>query len=555
MLARLRTFLPQRRWHLLLLLLCLALSLRLYRLNAYSIWLDEAWQYGSSDHPLDRIRDANSFPIDQMFLSMLVTHLHILTHFDADAWQLRFSPVIFGVASVGVIFLLVREAFEERAAWIAACLAACWPRLIQYSQEMRAYSLFVLLACIAAFSLHRALRTNSVKHWALFCVAVVLELYNHFMAATNVLAWGIFAGGWIVFNLITSYLPGYGTNSRGPSYVRLGLAAASGLVIGLGLLPVVGFYLRFQKAVSNTGYRGRSTLPLTPKTLRTIFAYDIGLGDNATVYIIGGLAILGVIYALWRYPRGAALCLLWIGLPISLAAFRNSGEALISSTRYLQFVTPAYLAFIGAGILAVSEGIVRVVHRLAQRDLVNNSGAVARFGLTALVLVLTVRPLRALYRHDPKEVPVDLRSAYAYVISRAKPNDIVIGFGEITFWHSGWFRATDPYYLRNNSAVQEVITMGSKNWAAIPFRHIDHVTGKVFAMVPTRAPLQATVREVAEEQYETTCWDHICVLESRGDRAAKDIFDDFCTRFGFMDPDGLAAVLKEHKEAQAKSDK
>src|SRR5256714_1195727 len=163
MLARLRTFLPQRRWHLLLLLLCLALSLRLYRLNAYSIWLDEAWQYGSSDHPLDRIRDANSFPVDQMFLSMLVTHLHILTHFDADGWQLRFSPVIFGVASVGVIFLLVREIFDERAAWIAAALATFWPRLIQYSQEMRAYSLFVLLACIAAFGLYRALRTKDRK--------------------------------------------------------------------------------------------------------------------------------------------------------------------------------------------------------------------------------------------------------------------------------------------------------------------------------------------------------------------------------------------------------
>src|SRR5438046_429449 len=237
MLARLRTFLFQQRWHfLLLLLLGLALFLRLYRLNAYSIWLDEAWQYGSSDHPLDRIRDANSFPVDQMFLSMLVTHLHILTHFDADAWQLRFSPVIFGVASVGVIFLLVREAFEEHAAWIAACLAACWPRLIQYSQEMRAYSLFVLLASVAAFALHRALRTNAIKYWALFSVSVVLELYNHFMAATNVLAWAIFAVGWIVFDLVTSYLPGRRTSSRRPSYLRLGLAAASGLAIVLGLL-------------------------------------------------------------------------------------------------------------------------------------------------------------------------------------------------------------------------------------------------------------------------------------------------------------------------------
>lgn len=94
--------------------------------------------------------------------------------------------------------------------------------------------------------------------------------------------------------------------------------------------------------------------------------------------------------------------------------------------------------------------------------------------------------------------------------------------------------------------------MGSKNYATIPFRHIDQVTGKVFAMVPTRASLQTTIRAVAADQYETTCWDHICVLESRGDRPARDVFDDFCGRFGFMDPDGLAAVLKEHKEAQAK---
>src|SRR2546421_11189839 len=106
-------WLSQRRTMLLWLLLLAALVLRLYKLNAYSLWLDEAWQYGSSDHPWDRIR-SSSVPVDQMFLSMLVTHLHIITHFDADAWQLRMSPVIFGVAAVGVIFLFVREGFEER---------------------------------------------------------------------------------------------------------------------------------------------------------------------------------------------------------------------------------------------------------------------------------------------------------------------------------------------------------------------------------------------------------------------------------------------------------
>src|SRR2546423_15310942 len=96
-LTRLRMWLRDRPWQFFLfLLLCLALFLRLYRLNAYSIWLDEAWQYGSSDDPLDRIRHAHSFPVDQMFLSMLITKLHILAHFYRDAWQVRFSPALLG---------------------------------------------------------------------------------------------------------------------------------------------------------------------------------------------------------------------------------------------------------------------------------------------------------------------------------------------------------------------------------------------------------------------------------------------------------------------------
>ena len=544
-------WLRDRPWQFFLfLLLCLALFLRLYRLNAYSIWLDEAWQYGSSDDPLDRIRHANSFPVDQMFLSMLITKLHILAHFDGDAWQLRFSPALFGVAAVGVIFLLVREMFDKRAAWIAACLAAFWPRLIQYSQEMRAYSLFVLLACVAAFSVYRALRTNSVKYWVLFSVTVVFELYNHFMAATNVLAWAVFAAGWILFDLIRSYLPSHRSISRRPAHVRLGLAAASGVAIALGLLPVLGLYLRFQNTVSRTGYLGRNPLVLNSVTLQTIFGYDIGLGINATVYILGGLAILGLLYAILRFPRGALLCLLWIGLPIAMAATRSSGQGIINSTRYLQFVTPAYLSFVALGVVAFSEGIIWLIGRIFTAPAADASALVVRSGLTCFVLALTISPLYALYSDDPKEVAVDLRSAYAYVLGRATHDDIVVGFGEITFWDSGWFRATDPYYLRGQKAVREVITMGTKNNAPIPFGDIDRATGKLFAMMPTRSNFQATLHKIAADQYEITCWEHICVLESRSDRPVKELFDDFCNRFQFMDPGGLAEVRKEHAESR-----
>lgn len=538
--------LSERRSLLFWLLLLVALVLRIYKLNAYSLWLDEAWQYSSSDHPWDRLHDS-SVPVDQMLLSLVVTHLHILTHFDADAWQLRMSSVIFGVAAVGMVFLFVREVFDKRVAWMAAWLAAFWPGLIQYSQEMRAYSLFVLLATTCAFSLHKALRTNLARYWALFSVAVVLELYNHFIAATNALTWALFAAGWILFEIVRSYVRRRVATPRRPAYVRLGLAAASGVVIALLLIPALPLYLRFQDFISRQGFLGRGTLTLNAETLRRIFGEAIGLGNNATVFVIGGLAALGLVYAFFRFPRGAVLCLLWIGLPIGLAMARSSGQGLLFSNRYLQFVTPAYLALMATGILALAAGIRRLTSASLSLDAVTRSGIMVQFGATAAVIALTVSPLWKLYSHDPKGVPVDLRSAYNYVLSRATANDVVVGFGEITFWHSGWFRVTDPYYLRKSSVVREVITMGTMNYAAIPLRHIDHATGKLFAMVPSKPELQPRIREAAGDQYDTTCWDHICVLESRGHGHVGELFDDFCARYEFMDPIGLANVRPKVK--------
>src|SRR5256885_16845216 len=81
----------RRRWFLLGLLLLVALVFRIYKLNAYSLWLDEAWQYGSSGHPLERI-PTNSFPPEQMLLSMLITRLHILWQFGKDVLPVGLAP-------------------------------------------------------------------------------------------------------------------------------------------------------------------------------------------------------------------------------------------------------------------------------------------------------------------------------------------------------------------------------------------------------------------------------------------------------------------------------
>src|SRR5262249_58915974 len=78
-------------------------------------------------------------------------------------------------------------------AWLTAFLAAIWPRLIEYSQEMRSYALFVLLASTSGFALLRALRTNQTRYWILFASAATFELYVHHLALLNVFSFFLFA--------------------------------------------------------------------------------------------------------------------------------------------------------------------------------------------------------------------------------------------------------------------------------------------------------------------------------------------------------------------------
>src|SRR6185312_10020198 len=137
------------------LLLTTSVGLRVYRLNTYSLWLDETVQYQVATLPLKQM--LCNLPYDWLVLPVLLTKLQILANFDAEAWQLRLPYVFFGTVTVFTIFLLAGEMFNTRIGWLTAFLAAIWPRLIEYSQEMRPYILFVLLASTSGFALLRAL--------------------------------------------------------------------------------------------------------------------------------------------------------------------------------------------------------------------------------------------------------------------------------------------------------------------------------------------------------------------------------------------------------------
>ena len=528
------------------LLLITSVGLRVYRLNTYSLWLDETLQYQVATLPLKEM--LCNVPYNWLVLPVFLTKLQILAHFDADAWQLRLPYVCFGTATVFTIFLLAREMFNTRIAWLTAFLAAIWPRLIEYSQEMRAYALFVLLASISGFALLRALRTNETRYWVLFASAATLELYVHHLGLLNVFSFFLFALVSICFGYIQSRYQGVPAPGTTPSHLSLVSKVTTAFwAIGIGFLSVLPFYL-----VSLSGEPHRDALRLRPRAFETIFASHLGLGTGLAFIIPAVFALIGLVIICRRCSRTAVFALLWVFVPLFFATHHFGGERTLASPRYLLFLIPVLLPFVAAGAITIS-GWIALLPGLRQTAFASRSVTIAALGLPYVILAGLVAPaLIALYSHNPKSLPVDFRSAYAYLLAHAKPNDVILGAGEADVWISSWFYSTDGYFFRPQVAHRAIETIPVRanpappNPNAFPFQTVDAATGKLFVMIVAGRIKESRLRQAAGDAFVSSCWEWVCVMESTSNLPMRLRLDDFLRRFAFLDPAEFSTLEKVH---------
>jgi len=124
---------------------------------------------------------------------------------------LRTVSAVAGVATVPVAYLLGAELSSRRAGVVAAALVAVNPMLLWYSQEARAYSLFVLLTALSLLYFVRALDRGRRRDSLAWGIVSALALGTHYFAAFPIAAealWllrrrgretgGAFPGIWII---------------------------------------------------------------------------------------------------------------------------------------------------------------------------------------------------------------------------------------------------------------------------------------------------------------------------------------------------------------------
>jgi hypothetical protein len=205
-------------------MVCIAAGLRLFRLGAQGLFLDEAWSWATAHLPITGI------------LEQLQADFHPpLYYFFLKAWLafipttpagLRSLSAIFSIASLVALVLITRRWYGGIAGWMAGCWLALSSFDIYYAQEARMYTLLSLLFLLAYITLFEALRGRA-GYWVAWAVALFLMSWTHLYGL-------LFAGVHLAF-LLGLWIAGRFDRNL-PGLPKLALVAA--LSAAIGMLPI-----------------------------------------------------------------------------------------------------------------------------------------------------------------------------------------------------------------------------------------------------------------------------------------------------------------------------
>ncbi len=177
-------------WWPLLALTLFAAALRLSTLNLQSFWYDEAFTPVHVLHPslwatLRSVVHSENTP--PLWYVIAWADSRVL---GTGEVALRLPSALAGIATVPVAWAIGRELegpSTRRAALACALLVAVNPLFVWYSQEARAYGLFVLTAALAMLCFLRALRwpisdRSTRGRMAAFALSGALALLTHYFA-------------------------------------------------------------------------------------------------------------------------------------------------------------------------------------------------------------------------------------------------------------------------------------------------------------------------------------------------------------------------------------
>lgn len=326
-------------------ILALGLGIRLISLNQ-SLWLDEAINVLATKNysffgMITQYAKGDFHPPAFFAISWFWNHI-----FGTSEIAIRTPSVIFGIATIFVVYLIGKKLASRKLGLLSALLLAINPLHIFYSQEARMYSLAALTVSINIYLFIKLLKGERLNYF-LFAISSFLVLMSDYVAAF------IFPAELIMIlltkkNAITSWIK---------SLVLAALFSIWWIPVFLSQLnigSVASVNLPTWKFVV-----GSFDFKSVPLTFVKFIIGRISIADKV-VYSIVLLPIVSLFLILiYRGAKSGTLFVKkvlfgWFLVPIILAAAVSTLIPIYNYFRVL-FALPAFIILISLGILALKS--------------------------------------------------------------------------------------------------------------------------------------------------------------------------------------------------------
>jgi uncharacterized membrane protein len=383
-----------------LLALCIlvALGVRVFAAARSGLWRDEGLflfivQSPSLAEMLDFLRHNESHP--PLFYLLMRAWLGIFGDSEAAALAL---PVLLGVALVPVMYAIGTRVFSRRVGVVAAILTALSPVLVEYSAQVRPYSLLPLLCLLSVYFLWRGLTAGGARSWLGYAAATLALLYTHNWT------WLLLGAQWVVVG--AALLPPGGRPGR--------LAARQWL--WAQCLVLAGYAVWIPTLLYQARHAGHGAAPLSAYwTTHAIVRAAFGVSLRPIDLLL--LALIGLVIW-WACRRQAAgrqtggeertALLLLIGVPAIAvaAAVILSAKTVLAIERCLMIPAPCVLLAVAYALASAPLNRTRVAAGVVTGILI------ARYAAGSLQLCNTIKS--------------NAREAAATVAAQARPTDLIV---------------------------------------------------------------------------------------------------------------------------------
>jgi len=163
---------------ILLLIVLVGASLRIYNLGKQSIWLDEARSFFRAQKNIqelwtDQIKESNPPLYDIIF------HYYLRLFDKKNEFQIRLFSAMLGILIIPLAFIVGSNMFNQKVGLLFSSLIAISPYHIYYSQDAKMYSLLSLLSLGSFFLYYLSLKTGKRVYWVFYTFITILLIYCH----------------------------------------------------------------------------------------------------------------------------------------------------------------------------------------------------------------------------------------------------------------------------------------------------------------------------------------------------------------------------------------